>query len=257
MKITTIQFIEKASKIHEGKYDYSHSIYLNAKQKLTILCLTHGEFSQTPSNHLHNKQGCPKCGNENISKALIENAGEFIDRLAKIHNNLYDYSKVNYKGRQVKIEIICKKHGSFYQRANNHFRGTGCPHCGLNISKLETEFLDYIGIPNTREARQVCVVGRKVDGIDRNTNTIYEFLGDYWHGNPKKFNQLDFNKLNKITFGKLLENTLKKFSVLKTNGYNVNYIWENDWKIWNKTGVGNIPIISYSAEIQSYSPYPL
>ena len=52
----------------------------------------------------------------------------------------YDYSKVVYKGTKIKVEIICKEHGSFFQRPQNHMRGEGCPKCSVvkaNKTKLE------------------------------------------------------------------------------------------------------------------------
>ncbi len=40
----------------------------------------------------------------------------------------------------------------------------------------------------------------KADGYCSETNTIYEFHGDYWHGNPSKFSPTDINELNNIPF---------------------------------------------------------
>lgn len=54
------KFINKANKIHKNKYDYSLVKYTNAKEKVIINCKNHGEFLQTPNNHLSG-QGCPYC----------------------------------------------------------------------------------------------------------------------------------------------------------------------------------------------------
>lgn len=37
----------------------------------------------------------------------------FINRSRLIHNNYYDYSKVNYKNSIIKVCITCPKHGEF------------------------------------------------------------------------------------------------------------------------------------------------
>ena len=50
----TTLFITKAVKIHKDRYDYSKVNYINAKTKVTIVCREHGDFQQTPSNHLYN-----------------------------------------------------------------------------------------------------------------------------------------------------------------------------------------------------------
>ena len=48
---------------------------------------------------------------------------EFVIRANKIHNNRYDYSKVNYINKHTKVCIICSIHGEFWQTPmeNNQF----------------------------------------------------------------------------------------------------------------------------------------
>ena len=57
---------------------------------------------------------------------------DFIERARKIHGNFYDYSKVDYKGRDINMCIICPIHGEFWQRPNDHLNGSGCPKCKTN-----------------------------------------------------------------------------------------------------------------------------
>lgn len=60
---------------------------------------------------------------------------EVIRRSILKHGDRYDYSKVYYVKHGVNIEIICKKHGSFFQLPDNHIRGKGCGRCaGKNKS---------------------------------------------------------------------------------------------------------------------------
>lgn len=61
-KSNTEDFIEKAKIIHNNKYNYSLSEYVNNKVKLKITCQNHGVFTQSPNNHLNGK-GCPHCAN--------------------------------------------------------------------------------------------------------------------------------------------------------------------------------------------------
>lgn len=73
-------FIEKAHEIHNRSYDYSRSIYLKNVTKLLITCLKHGDFLQTPHDHLQGC-GCPVCslskGELIIEKFLIDNCIEY------------------------------------------------------------------------------------------------------------------------------------------------------------------------------------
>lgn len=57
---TTEEFILQM-KLLNDEYDYSKVDYINNQTKVCIICPKHGEFWQTPSNHLKG-QGCPKCG---------------------------------------------------------------------------------------------------------------------------------------------------------------------------------------------------
>lgn len=54
---------------------------------------------------------------------------QFVQEAQLVHGNKYDYSKVDYKGKDVKVIIICKEHGEFLQRPHNHLKGQGCPKC--------------------------------------------------------------------------------------------------------------------------------
>ena len=124
-KKTTEEFIEQAKAIHGDKYDYSKTEYQGCKKKVCIICPEHGEFWQSPDNHINSKQGCPKCANN-----VILTTQEFIERVRKIHGDKYDYSKVNYINNHTNITIICSIHGEFDQLPLNHLKGEGCYECG-------------------------------------------------------------------------------------------------------------------------------
>lgn len=130
-------FIAKARKIHGDRYDYSSVNYINAKKYVTIICSDHGNFEQTPSNHLSN-YNCQKCANN-----LKFTTDKFIDKANVIHNNLYDYSKVNYINADTPITIICNEHGEFQQIPDFHInRKCGCPKCSNNVKLNLIEFIE-------------------------------------------------------------------------------------------------------------------
>lgn len=134
--ITTAKFIEKARVVHGDTYDYSKVEYVAAIVNVRIICKIHGEFHQTANNHL-NGCGCPKCGrNSHLSNE------SFIEKAKAIHGDTYDYSKVEYIGRETKVQIICRIHGEFPQRAADHMHGSGCPKCSHAKSPQTTD--DFI-----------------------------------------------------------------------------------------------------------------
>lgn len=127
-KLSQEQFINRAKEIHGNKYDYSKVNYIGSENKVCIICPEHGEFWQTPHEHLRGGN-CPKCG----SRAKLNNIS-FIQKAKKIHGNKYDYSKVNYVNSLTPVCITCPEHGDFKQRPSAHLLGNGCPKCGA-ISK--------------------------------------------------------------------------------------------------------------------------
>jgi hypothetical protein len=133
---TTQEFIEKANKIHNNKYDYSLVNYINSSTRINIICPEHGEFEQLPHSHLKGAN-CSKCAG-----IYSYDTAEFIKKANKVHNNKYDYSLTNYVNQNTKLKIICPKHGEFIQNSNSHLNGSGCPHC--KESKGETLIRNYL-----------------------------------------------------------------------------------------------------------------
>ena len=112
-KIDIPILIIRFNKIHENKYDYSKINYVNNHTKIKIICPEHGEFLQIPSSHL-NGNGCPFCKYKKLSIKFKSNNEEFINKSNKIHNFIYNYSKINYINNRVKVKIVCPKHGLFW-----------------------------------------------------------------------------------------------------------------------------------------------
>ena len=135
-QLTTEKFIEKAKKIHRDKYDYSKVNYVNSQTKVCIICPEHGEFWQTPNDHLDGC-GCRKCSYEINPRKKRKSINKFIEEANSIHCCKYDYSKTEYKNTQTPVCIICPEHGEFWQTPKSHLNGRGCPHC--KNSHMENE----------------------------------------------------------------------------------------------------------------------
>lgn len=116
-------FINECINKYDNKYDYSLVEYKNNRTKIKIICKEHGIFEVKPYNFLNGSE-CPSCG----FRLKLDN-NSFINKSNKIHDNKYDYSLVKYKNNKTKVKIICKEHGEFNQRPNEHLLGQGCPSC--------------------------------------------------------------------------------------------------------------------------------
>ena len=138
-KWTREKFIEEANKVHGDKYDYSKVEFITMTDKVCIVChemdpylkREHGEFWQSPSNHL-NSRGCPRCNGHFMDQEL------FIAKSSSVHNNKYRYDKVRYFNNSTKVTITCPIHGDFQQCPSDHMSGEGCMECGGH-KKLDTE----------------------------------------------------------------------------------------------------------------------
>ena len=112
----------------------------------------------------------------------------------------------------------------------------GCPLCSRGpVSKISQTWLDSLGIPDQHAITREVVIKfdgghYKVDGFDPKTNTVYEFLGDYWHGNPNTFPGDEINSHNGKTFGFLFDETVSKLYKMKSLGYSIVSVWEEDFR---------------------------
>lgn len=135
------EFVKKAKEIHGNKYDYSETKYINNKTKICIICSKHGKYWQIPFMHI-NGQSCPKCANEIRANKLRITREEFIEKAREVHDNKYDYSKVNYEGMEKNVTIVCPKHGEFLQTPTNHLQGKGCSKCSGKYKPTTDEFIE-------------------------------------------------------------------------------------------------------------------
>ena len=201
IKFDKNKFIDKANKIHNFKYDYSKVEYVNAHTKVCIICPEHGEFWQTPNNHL-NGNGCPQCKNRKISDSLRNTKDEFISKSNTLHNYKYDYSNVNYVNAHTKVHIKCPKHGEFWQTPDTHLHCGGCPKCGNTYSRPEEEIMIYLSkLSPQQHNREIMNDGKEIDIYIPSLRLGIEFNGLYWHsealGKDKNYHLNKLNKCNK------------------------------------------------------------
>ena len=219
-KRTNEEFIKETEKIHNKKYDYSKVVYTNNHTKVCIICPEHGEFWQTPYEHLKG-HGCPKCsGRSKLS------TNEFIKRAKEIHGDKYNYSKVDYKNNSTKVCIICKEHGEFWQTASEHLRGHGCPKCGLSsiIDKKSLPFEYYLlKFQKIHKNKYDYSNTVYVDSLTK-INIICPVHGEFWqlpydhsvgHGCPKCANQQSKAENEIVEF--LKENTTSDIQTRNNN----------------------------------------
>ena len=157
-KYNNKEFIDKCTIIHGNKYDYSNVKYINNYTKIKIICYKHGEFNQTPSNHLSGK-GCESCReskNESLISVFLKNKNltfipqhKFIDckykRLLPFDFFLPDYNLcIEFNGEQhyKPIDFFGGKDGFIKQQIRDKIKIDYCN--DNNIKLLIINFNDDI-----------------------------------------------------------------------------------------------------------------
>jgi hypothetical protein len=130
-------FILKSNLIHENKYSYPNSHYINNSTPLNIECPLHGNFKITPEEHISAQRGCPKCKSHRLTKKNV------LKRFKEKHKDKYIYPNFTYETVYQELEIECKKHGKFKQKILSHLKGHGCYQCGKDsIKKDNRSFIE-------------------------------------------------------------------------------------------------------------------
>ena len=181
-KLTTEKFVEKSKEKHGDKYDYSKVNYINQCTPVTIICPIHGEFKQSPNNHMRG-EGCYKCGIMKTKQSRSLSVQEMVEKAREIHGDYYDYSLITKSYRHVdKVPIVCPIHGLFYQTLNNHLSNEGCPSCRRSKGEVQIknildnnniEYIEQYKIPCTLEDKNYCYI----DFFLPSYNTYIEYNG--------------------------------------------------------------------------------
>ncbi|MCK5019133.1 MAG: zinc-ribbon domain-containing protein, partial [Candidatus Peribacteraceae bacterium] len=134
--------------------------------------------------------GCPACAGKVVTDK---------NRLSVLYPYLvkeWDYAKNGdlwpedvSRGSGKKVWWLCGKGHSWKAVISSRtFASRGCSRClGGGISKISQKWLDSLNTSTLEREHYIKDLKIRVDGFDPATNTVYEFLGDYWHGNPEVY----------------------------------------------------------------------
>jgi hypothetical protein len=229
-------FIYRANRIHGSRYDYTQ-VPERVGSRVVIICREHGGFERGVKEHFQ-RRGCPVCDARDKHKWVLY---KFVHEARKVHKDLYSYPRVG-EAQFPMVVVTCREHGDFEQSKYSHLRGSGCPICHppfYRQSRVANRWLDSIGLPNDTKHREVkgLIPGKQfiVDGFDPDTNTVYEFYGDAYHGNPRLYDPGCHNPLTGTTYGQLNQERIDREQLLQEAGFNLVTMWEFDFK--NPLGV--------------------
>lgn len=247
--------VDSFRQVHGNTYEYDCKDYKTNKSKIVITCHKHGNFEMFMVSHLKGA-GCKECKKEKTKKYKLESIPVEIRKIERIkttvrknkertfpisviEHKLYEkygdkftYDMSTYVNQKSIVKLICPTHGEKNLSVERILENKhGCPNCAnINISKQEFEWLVLHGI--TIHQYKINCNGNiyYVDGIDLDTNTVYEYLGEYWHGHPSEEIRTGskINKRCKKEFSQLFTETENRFNIINNCGYDIIYRWSKE-----------------------------
>lgn len=190
-----------------------------------------------------NSRGCRKCSN-----CQLWTLERFLLEANLIHENTCDYSEIKEEDivtSSSRVPIICKTClQKWHPRISDHIYGeTGCPPCNRKgYSKVAIEWLGYMAMKDNTHIQHAGNGGEypipgtlyHADGYSLALNKIYEYNGDYWHGNPAIYHPDEINEVRGETMGELFTKTKESLQKILELGYNLECIWGRDWRSMKK-----------------------
>ena len=219
-KFTFNDFEKFANEKYNGKYLYERDDFVNMNTKMRMICKEHGEFWQTPNQHLK-ACGCVKCVSAHKRQMFAQTKEDFIRKANMVHHYKYIYDEVEYINNSIKVKIGCPKHGTFLCTPANHLKGRGCPICKAESFLYEDRL--YRLLLENFDAKDI-VRQYKAEWLSNN-KTLDFFLPKYniaiehqgsQHFIPVKFlggneKHLRYKELDKEKYKECVKNKVKLF----------------------------------------------
>lgn len=132
-----------------------------------------------------------------------------------------------FKAKFLKRRAIAQINPAGYE--NFRYSAKACEYLQFLNIKNNSNIIHALNSPTGHE---ICLEKKfRVDGFDKQTNTIFEFHGCFWHGCPKCIrNRAARQPVRQVSYEFLYNETIKRENELKELGYKVISIWECEWE---------------------------
>ena len=212
-------FVEAATAKHAGKYTYANAAYMGAHGKLKITCTAHGDFLQSPTNHMQGK-GCPKCKHVQLGKRSVGTTAKFVKAATALWGDRWDYSRVEYVDSHAHVRILCRLHGEFLQTPTNHLSGkAACTRCNHMKSDQESRIAQYLSqFTQVVQRDRTLVAPKEVDIYLPQKALAIEYSGMYWHSHFSKEDEKENKRKH-----------FQKYQDCAAKGVRLLTIYESEW----------------------------
>ena len=204
-------------------------VYTKDVVKVRVRCTTCSlVWRQTPNTLLYQKT-CPECAKAaRCNQPNRVTQKEFLRRV-EIKNPLLTVTGGEYERLSSAITVTCKScgHEKVFSAERLMYLSLACGVCTPSLNRRQYSKVSILWLEHESRTRRIVITHAenggefripgtryKADGYNKRSNTIFEFLGDYWHTDSKD---------------KVLKSTKKKFSVISKLGYNIVYIWHSQF----------------------------
>ena len=217
------------------------------------------EFTRSVHTMTYDEIVCPFCEHDrrknltglyHADGSMVKKQPHSIEKITEMFQSRIEKSPIHfivkdvnsYVGIDTKMTFICGGCENEWDAtpSNVIHRGSGCPKCyKQNYSRVAIEWLEGIMkeegifIQHAENGGEVRVGIYFADGYCEETNTVYEFHGSYYHGDPTMFEDDDrphpFKK--QFTAKELHEQTMFKEQEIRNLGYNLVVMWESEYKM--------------------------
>jgi len=220
---------ELAKLIHPDSKVTASDITFGSVKKISWLCENGHTFRASPNMMTNLNYKCPKCATKKVA-----NQDYNILKVVPELQQYWDYDKNDSPEKYTplsrkKVYWKCKCGYGWKEPVHYMESRRKCPKCHIRGSFKCANWLDKLKIKT--ENREVYFnINNKalyLDGFQ--DGVVYEYLGIFWHGDPRHFNPCEKNRQSKKKYGNLLYNTICRFNLLSKE-YKVIYRWEKENK---------------------------
>jgi hypothetical protein len=191
---TLNDFIARARKVHGNKYNYDRTEYRGYKLNTLINCPEHGDFEQSPNNHLQGK-GCSGCSYKNPNAEV--QISDFLRGLGVAH----DMNRRGLlSGRELDIYIpehnLAIEHNGLYWHSDAHKprlyhvqKRQMCEDKGIRLLQIFED--EWLSRPDAIKGIIKHALGLSTKVFARDTQVIecdtHRFMEQYHHAGAVKY----------------------------------------------------------------------
>jgi len=248
LRKTTKEFRQELSDRFADSVKLISKKYQGGKTDHTFLCNSCGnEWKTKPINILNSKVGCPNCGRKQAADKQRKSLPRFKRDLKEATGGKVKLVGDTYYGDGWRHKFKCACGNKFTAVANTLLQTprNGCGKCSLldgnkKYSRKAVAWMNAImekkgwDIQHAENGGELKIsLGKRfifADGYCKETNTVFEFHGDIWHGNLMRFSNNEIcSPFSEKTAKQLYDETQRRHLRLIRKGFNVVFVWESHY----------------------------